>query len=234
MKILSWNLGGYTMPSARMADAWSHLEGLDFDIALLQEADVPSELAESPRLVGTRRPKAWSYVYVPEWTAAEVEGVGVEQNHGRVAAAQVTLPSGEELMAASVHTYTEPLTADNNDFIFKLLCERFRGVPHVIGGDLNSARKAEKHRPDWVGHLDFFESIEARGLCNCMWDLHGHECQTLIGPDWETYGNHTFQDDHIFTSTDPALHVVNAHVHEIAPVKGISDHVPVEVELEVG
>lgn len=115
------------------------------------------------------------------------------------------------------------------DAIFQQLAEAMPTESMVVAGDFNSCRLADKVWPGY-GHLDFFERVEESGFVNCHWHLHKAEARTL----WGRGNGHPFQDDHIFISKDlePALRSCQVLGYE--PLRGFSDHAPIEAELDLG
>jgi endonuclease/exonuclease/phosphatase family metal-dependent hydrolase len=134
------------------------------------------------------------------------------------------------LLVASIHA---PIIKDrvfpHLAHIFEELEQKARGRAAVVGGDLNSARLAEKVWPGY-GHGPFFERIDKGDpWVDCCRRFHATEVQTFFGDSC----SHPFQDDHIFASGDlsPRVRSCNVIVNDLT--RSVSDHVPLVVELDL-
>lgn len=101
----------------------------------------------------------------------------------------------------------------------------------ILAGDFNSCRLAEKIWPGY-GHLEFFEGAESSyGMANCFWNEH-HREQRTYWKDCKDEGQ-PFQDDHIFVSSDLQERVRGCSVLDYEPFRGISDHTPMILEIDL-
>lgn len=148
---------------------------------------------------------------------------------GRIVAAKLELPSGEIVIVVSIHA---PII---NKRVFPYLDEIFDVTEKivdkrtfVVGGDLNTARLAEKIWPRH-GHGPFFERLAKSIFFDCHRKFHDVEQQTffrkgVINP---------FQDDHLFVSQNLANQVVSCDVLNNERTRNVSDHIPVYSEINI-
>jgi len=152
-----------------------------------------------------------------------------EEYPGRVSAASFKTAAEREIMTVSIHA---PII---NGRVFPYLGKKFddiermvKGRAFIVGGDLNTARLAEKV---WSrhGHGPFFERIANSIFFDCHQNLHGREEQTIFRDN----SKYPFQDDHLFVSHDLANHVKSCYALNNEAVRGLSDHIPLVVEIDV-
>lgn len=246
--------------AAQQEQAWSRLRELGGDILLLQEvvaAWIPSWARDRWALHGVSdiEPNWGSMVAVGRGLQSEqadraepwLDVVG-----SYVSLATVNL-DGQSVLFASVHapareadnflrvSLAKPGAISNEDLarvarpnvapwaldvIFAGL-ERRVGQRFVVGGDLNEARLFDtvdpaKYRGSGAA---FFARAEARGWRECC--CTDGEQRTFLRRGTEAY-----QLDHVFCDNRTHSWLRSVSVVPEARVEGISDHLPVVVELE--
>src|SRR5437867_1701232 len=97
--------------------------------------------------------------------------------------------------------------------------ESFADRPAIMGGDLNTARLAEKVWPN-RGHGPFWQRMEASALVDCCQRMNGRELRTVF----TKRGKHPFQDDHLFVTGDLAPSLRACNVIETEVTRRVSDH----------
>ena len=152
-----------------------------------------------------------------------------EEYPGRVSMASFKIAAEQEIMAVSVHA---PII---NGRVFPYLGKIFdeiekivSGRTFIVGGDLNTARLAEKVWPRH-GHGAFFERIANSIFFDCHQNLQGREEQTFFRDN----SKYPFQDDHLFLSHNLASHVKSCYVLNNEVVRGLSDHIPLVIEIDI-
>jgi len=233
MRVLTWNMGGFTpglnSHTAR-ENAWRRLAEVEPrpDLALLQEASAPPEgfpghASGSASGIGAR-------IWTPHDGALSrpsmLDGVG---DHGWAATAQVHRERGS-VDLISLHAKTQGSAIAHVEALLGRLSE-FMGGSFILAGDLNSCRLAERVWPGYR-HLEFFESAESSyGMVNCFWEEHQREERTY----WKGCedAGQPFQDDHIFVSVDLRERVRSCTVLDYEPFRGISDHAPMALEIDL-
>jgi len=156
MRIITWNLG-YWQYTSQHDKAWDYLlNDLKPDLALLQEVKPPQWLP-SHKIVFEEIATGWgTAIYAPSLPLSRGHFLSYP---GRVAIASSIL-GDLPLLFASIHA---PIIKNrvfphlNN--IFEEIESKENANSAVIGGDLNSARLAEKVWPG-NGHGPFFERID--------------------------------------------------------------------------
>ena len=223
MRIVTWNLG-----RRKPAEAWAYLrEELKPDIALLQEVRPPLMEADEA-LVLEEVVDSWG-------TAVYSRGIPLtrmpltSEYPSRVAAAEALMCAGQVVRIASIHA---PIIG-NRVFphlacIFEEIESAFEEHTAIIGGDLNSARLAEKVWPGH-GHGRFFERFDDGPWVDAHYRLHREERQTFFRPGQV----HPFQDDHIFFSADLEGVLRACTVVDNGVTRKLSDHIPVMAELDL-
>lgn len=227
MKILTWNLG-YWQHSSLHDEAWNYLcNDINPDIAFLQEVRPPSWIPHQG-LLFKEYTRGWgTALFAPSLTLQEKD---FSLHPGRVVAASIILGKGLPLFVASIHA---PII---NDRVFPHLNEIFAeleshltSISGVVGGDLNSARLAEKVWPGY-GHGPFFEHIDRGDLwVDCYRKSHPTEVQTFFRAN----SSNPFQDDHIFSSCDLGDRVRAADVINNELTRRVSDHIPLVIEIDL-
>ena len=227
MKILTWNLG-YWQHSSHHNEAWAYLcNDIKPDLAFLQEVRPPSWVPRHT-LLFEQVTRGWgTAIYAPS-VALSKEAFSLYP--GRVAVASTVLNDERSVLVASIHA---PII-DGRVFphLANILAElesKHDSHSAVIGGDLNSARLAEKVWPGY-GHGPFFERID-RGdrWVDCCRQFCPAEIQTFF----RNGCTHPFQDDHLFVSRDlgPRLAACNVVLNGIT--RRVSDHIPLVAELNI-
>lgn len=227
MKILTWNLG-YWQHSSLHDEAWNYLcNDIKPDIAFLQEVKPPSCIPHHA-LLFEKVTRGWgTAIFAPSLTLSKKD---FSLYPGRVAAASIVLNKNLSLFVASIHA---PII---NNRVFPHLAKIFVELESyhacnsvVVGGDLNSARLAEKVWPG-NGHGPFFEQID-RGhrWVDCCRKFHPIEIQTFFRANCFN----PFQDDHIFVSCDLGNRVKVANVINNELTRRVSDHIPLVVEMDL-
>ena len=227
MKILTWNLG-YWQHSSHHDQAWVYLcNDIKPDLAFLQEVKPPSWVPRRT-LLFQEIVRGWgTVIYAPSLALLKKD---FSLHPGRVATASIALSDGLSLFVASIHA---PII---NGRVFPHLANIFAELESyhdsnsvIVGGDLNSARLAEKVWPG-NGHGPFFEQID-RGdhWIDCCRKFHSTEIQTFFRANC----SNPFQDDHIFTSCDLENRVRAANVINNELTRRVSDHIPLVVEIDL-
>ncbi|MDH5779204.1 MAG: endonuclease/exonuclease/phosphatase family protein [Candidatus Bathyarchaeota archaeon] len=228
MRVITWNLD-FKQPRSRRNEAWAYLrDELAPDLALLQEV-ADCRLLEGEYMLLKTVPQGWG-------TAILTRNIPMKEQAfsgypGRVAVAELQIASTQRLVAVSVHA---PIMGKNRR-VFPYLSEMFdqieeivKGRTFIVGGDLNTARLAEKVWPGH-GHGPFFERLSKSIFFDCFQKFHDKEKQTIFHPG----GKHPFQDDHIFTSHDLADRVESCDVIDTTTTRRLSDHIPVIAEISL-
>lgn len=226
MKVVTWNLG-YWQHRQMHEKAWDYLkEQLKPDLALLQEVKQIKKGNEN--LLFKKIHQNWgTAIYARNMPLKEIT---VESKHNdRLIAALVEHKQGKKIAAVSVHA---PIIGGR---VFPHLEEIFQGIEtivcektFIVGGDLNTARLAEKVWPKH-GHGIFFEKLERSIFFDCHHKFHDREEQTFFrkGSKYE------FQDDHLFVSRDLADCVKSCHALNNEITRSVSDHIPIVAEIEM-
>lgn len=227
MKIVTWNLGFWQHRSTH-CEAWAYLRNqIEPDLALLQEVSPPN-LNNNEYMTFKQIHQDWGTALYTRNTALEELPFGKEYP-GRVSVASFKIAAEQEIIAVSIHA---PIV---NGRVFPYLARIFdeierivSGRAFIVGGDLNTARLAEKVWPRH-GHGPFFERIGNSIFFDCHQNLHGREEQTIFREN----SKYPFQDDHLFVSHDLASRVKSCYVLNGETVRGLSDHIPLVVDIDV-
>lgn len=208
--------------------AWHHLldeapNGLAADVALVQEA-VPPAWVDPNRLLWTR---AWD---------SRPWGTGIVVTQGQVLTPIAFDVPGSRLVLgrlvtdrgdmaiASIHAHSEGVIPALTE-TFAALRRDLGEMPFVVGGDLNTARSAEKVWPGF-GHQGFWESLDATGFYTCFWGEHGREAKTYK----HLRGAFDGQADHILIDAATAAQAeIQSWVDDGQP--DLSDHLALVVDL---
>lgn len=255
MRVVSWNLGhgfGFKRTHER---AWRYLEGLDPDLALLQEVHPPDWVPTRKgwTMVPGRFTK-WGSVIVAKTALQLAAFVGPVEGRlegvGYLATGTVALPDGTSLLVGSVHTPIGEASEDDlggrdpealrrpshkltgegpyrNDVAYAIYHDR---VPErfLVSGDWNiSARLWDALHPG-EHEAEFFERAEADGWIDCYHRLHAEEGRT-----WFREPDPPYQMDHAFCdrATAKALAACRIDAHP-ADTLHLSDHAPLVLEFE--
>jgi len=227
LRILTWNLG-YWQYSSHHDKAWDYLcNDLKPDVALLQEVKPPGWLPVH-RIVFEEITRGWgTAIYAPSFPLSRQH---IASYPGRVALASILLEANFSALIASIHApIIRGRVFPHLNRIFAELESRKEASSFVVGGDLNSARLAERIWPG-NGHGPFFERID-RGdpWIDCCRRFNFAEVQTFFRDTCA----HPWQDDHIFVSPDLSccLRLCNAINNEMT--RRVSDHIPLIAELDL-
>jgi endonuclease/exonuclease/phosphatase family metal-dependent hydrolase len=227
MKILTWNLG-YWLHSFHHHEAWAYLcNDIKPDLAFLQEVKPPSWVPRHT-LIFEEIKRGWgTAIYAPSLTLLK-EAFSLYP--GRVAVASIVLNKSLSIFVASIHA---PIIKNR---VFPHLAKIFAELESyhvsnsvIIGGDLNSARLAEKVWPGH-GHGPFFERIDRKDTwIDCCQQFNAEELQTFF----RNTCTHPFQDDHIFVSCDLSACIRSCNVLNNDLTRSVSDHIPLIAELDL-
>ena len=226
MRVITWNLG-YWQHRSRHDEAWAYLRNeIRPDLALLQEVS-PPELQEEENILFKTVNRDWgTAIYTRNIPLKELI---IKRYQSRVAAARLKISSSRRIDAVSVHA---PIIKGR---VFPYLAEIFDEIESVVGkhtfivgGDLNSARLAEKVWPGH-GHGPFFERLTESVFFDCHRKFHDVEQQTFF----RSGGKYPFQDDHLFVSHDLAKQVRSCDVLNNEVTRNVSDHIPLLAEIAI-
>lgn len=227
MKIVTWNLG-FWQHRATHCEAWAYLRNqIEPDLALLQEVS-PTKLNNNEYMLFKQVRQNWGTALYTRNMALE-ELPLAEEYPGRVSAALFKTAAEQEIMGMSVHApIIDQRVFPYLDRIFDEIEKIVSGRTFIVGGDLSTARLAEKIWPRH-GHGPFFERIANSIFSDCHQNLHGREEQTFFRDN----SKYPFQDDHLFVSHDLAGRVKSCYVLNNAVVRSLSDHISLVVEIDV-
>jgi len=237
LKVVAWNMGHWSHQQAA-ARAWSYLDTIGADIALVQESAPPTERQGKSciyREIGdTRR---WgSSVLTRNLPLAEVRLTRTDYP-GSLVVADVTLPDRSPIVAISMygqldeHGYAITSLHRMLSDLTHLLDGKLRkgGRPDVVlGGDLNAS-------PQWDDnygtktHRIFFQRLQAFGLMDCQGAFSNQRPRTLR----HSRSDVPWVNDYIFASERLATKVVASHVVEEPDMLDLSDHNPVVVTFDL-
>lgn len=227
MRILTWNLG-YWQHSSQHDNAWEYLcNEIKPDIALLQEVKLPAWLPRHT-IVFEEITRGWgTAIYTPSLHLSQDY---LSRYPGRVALASTMLDADFPLLIASIHApIINGRVFPHLNNIFVELESREHACSAVIGGDLNSARLAEKVWPG-NGHGPFFERIDSGDpWIDCCRRFNATELQTFFRDTCV----HPFQDDHVFVSRNLSDCIRSCNVMNNDFTRSVSDHIPLIVELDL-
>lgn len=227
LKIITWNLG-FWQHKFNHEKAWTYLKDqIKPDLALLQEVS-PIELRDNEYMLFKKVHQNWG-------TALYTRNIPLEEltlatkYPDRVAAALLRISAEREVAAVSIHA---PII---NGCVFPYLSEIFAeiektisGKTFIVGGDLNTARLAEKVWPRH-GHGPFFEKLSRSVFFDCHHKFHDNEEQTFFREG----SKYPFQDDHLFVSRDLSGFVKSCYVLNNEVIRSFSDHIPVVAEINI-
>jgi len=226
MKVVTWNLG-YWQHKSHHDEAWAYLrDEIKPDLALLQEVD-PPQLKEREHLLFRVIRQNWgTALYTKNMSLEELQVKGYPN---RVVAGLMESLSGRRIAAVSVHA---PIIGNRVFPYLDKIFDEIEGLignhSFVVGGDLNTARLAEKIWPGH-GHGPFFERMAKSVFFDCVMKFHDVEQQTFFRKGVK----HPWQDDHLFVSRDLANQVKSCYVLKNDVTLEVSDHIPVVAEITV-
>lgn len=227
MRVVTWNLD-YLWSRTTHMEAWDYLRTvIEPDVALLQEVRPPA-IEPEESLVFQRVPKTgWgTAIYSRNLSLAVIRLC--EEYPGRVAGASVDLKNGMTLDLASIHAYSYPTVFPRLQRIMEMIMQSFESRRAIVGGDLNTARLAERVWPNY-GHGPFWERMERSAFVDCCQRINGRELRTVF----KKRAIHPFQDDHMFVSRDLASGLRDCDVIDTEVTRRVSDHIPLCIEVVV-
>jgi len=235
MRVVTWNMGcGPTASRYRKShgEAWDYLlRELRPDVALVQEAlvakihDARRDHSVTLCEIGSNV-TVGAAVLVRGFETHTAPAVAVSP-HTYAVTVEVRTPAGP-LTVLSVHVYPgEEQHADLRRLV-DLLGGSFAGGTLLVGGDFNAARRFDEVYGG-KKHAAFFAAMKTAGLHEVHWGIHGREVQSFWGPQTKE----AYQDDHFFISNGWAARVRSCRVVDNEVVRRLSDHGPVEMELDV-
>lgn len=227
MRVITWNVG-FWLHRSKHDEAWTYLrEQIKPDIALLQEVSPPLPLKDE-NLFFKQIHSGWgTALYTRGLPASEL--TIASKYSSRLASANIESSSKQKIMAISIHA---PII---NGRVFPHLSEIFDSVESkvrnhsfIVGGDLNTARLAEKVWPGY-GHGPFFTRLSQSIFFDCHHKFHATEEQTYFRKN----SKYPFQDDHLFVSQDIAERVKSCSILDNETIRNFSDHLPVIAEISI-
>lgn len=263
MRLVSWNINGARHPGsasyAQQAGSWEALRAMKAEVILLQEVD-PKAIPEWARAHWTLHglEGTWgSVVGVIPSVASEPAPradpwLEIVSNYVTLATLNA---NGQSVLLVSVHAPAtkadEFLRRSLNkpgaiaaeelakvarpqcppyalDIIFGALQRRPLGERFIVAGDMNEARLFDETMPETRGAaVEFFHRAKANGWEECCCP-DGVEQRTFVKKESRAY-----QLDHLFCDRATRAGVRSFRVVPEDEVKGLSDHVPLVVELDV-
>jgi exonuclease III len=225
LKVVTWNQG-YWQHRSTKDKAWDYLrKQIRPDLALLQEVG-PTSLDKNEYFTLKKVHQNWgTALYTRNMTLEEL--AIAEEYPGRVSAASFEITPNQKAIAVSVHApIIEGYVFPHLDRIFDEIERMVSGKTFIVGGDLNTARLAEKVWPRH-GHGPFFERLSKSRFFDCHQALLGTEEQTIFRKG----SKHPFQDDHLFVSHDLASQVKSCFTLDNETIRSLSGHIPVVTHL---
>lgn len=226
MRVATWNLG-FWQYQASHRKAWDYLRNtIKPDVAMLQEVSPPEPHKNEHLLF---RPVHGNWGTALYSRGIPLRALTFHTHAERVAAAEIRLETGQDIIAASIHA---PIINQHVfpylDRIFDELEDLVADKTFIIGGDLNAAKLAEKVWPGY-GHGPFFDRITHSKFVDCVHKFYAEEPQTVFRPGQR----YAFQDDHLFVSHDLIEKAESCTVLNNAVTRAVSDHIPVTVEINL-
>ena len=257
LRLATWNLNHWRQPLLPVDSrrgAWEHLaQGLGAQVALVQEAvpppDLPRDRAVYGEIAGHRN---WGSAVVALDSSIAIEPIRsvrnpwskrrylLDRTHpGSVAVARVELPGIQPITLVSVYGVLDGAALSSMHHVVADLLPLFDspdGARVVLGGDLNVTLSSKDAR--YVARAEaLLASVRALGLV---------EAKTLVadppasaegcGCGAETGCGHlgtwkTSELDHLFVSPALADQVTTLALDQGAVEAGLSDHVPMVLDL---
>ena len=246
MRILSWNM-------QHRAAGWEWLANeSDFDVALLQEANLPSWVREKyPNVFYRRIPEHhnWGTAFISK-IDAYTEFIPNQYDfwlNEMLGPMVLARPQDERsLWFCSVHSYFKAIpkakivehpisnlleakkgAAFEIDVIAHILKPILGSNRFVLGGDLNSSLLLDKHQ-GYSNNQNLFKNLKAMGYLDLREGFYEEEQQTYF-----KRGNGSFQLDHLYSDAETKATVRSWRVlSEVVTSRNLSDHAPIEVVLE--
>lgn len=259
VRIVVWNMSHWQRTGPDRAAAWSALQTLGADVALLQEASPPASVGNVVyREIGGRRP--WgsavagitTRVRAINTVASRASRRPVELIHsvpGAVAVAEVPTRSGP-LAVVSIYGLIEDgyaVTTVNrqlSDLTPLFDAPAWEGRV-VLAGDLNlttqwtgrDARYLPWHRTTFArirefGFVDCLDAHRGNGPlsgCGCTDGPNCRHIQTLF----HSASDRPWQNDYVFTSLSLLPLVASASAVNEAGLRRLSDHLPLVVDMDI-
>jgi exonuclease III len=244
LRVVVWNMAANSVSRAHEVHerGWRHLERLDPDVALLQEAAVPA-WARDRWTVHSPSPDRWGSVVAAKTTLG-LEPAQADIPHA-LATATVGWTDGVDLLLISA--YAPPVKATEAELGGRdpasVRLPRYRTVwsrdaayavardavrpPFLVAGDWNTSPQLDDELHPWKHEGDFFTRAADDGWVDCYRRFHDRE-----GRSWFGAGHAPYQFDHAFC--DPATATVlrsceiDAHPAED---ERLSDHAPLILEI---
>lgn len=259
MKILTWNMNHWQRRAQHEA-GWAYLRDvLRPDVALVQEAVPPDEVAASQlvyRAGGISDHRRWGSAVVSYGPAlAELTTVRGQANRaevellkthpGCVAIARVEPQEAQPITVVSVYGLIEDgyavttmnrILSDLTPLFDSRDCKRI-----VLAGDLNISTQLEGRYGRWSRNC--LERLQAFGLVDCLKRFAGErrrltDCPCDEGIACAHVQTHRhpqsrvpWNNDYIFCSEELAKDVVSCRVIDDDEVWNLSDHAPVVAEF---
>ena len=246
MKVLSWNM-------QHRAVGWDWLANeSDFDIALLQEANLPSWVREKyPKVFYRRIPEHhdWGTAFISKIDAftefiPDQDDFWLNEMLGPMVLARPIDESS--LWFCSIHSHYQAITkgklvehpipnlleskkgaAFEIDVLAHILKPILRSNRFVFGGDLNSSLLIDKNQ-GYSNNRRLFENLKTMGYFDLREGFYEEEQQTYFKK-----GNGAFQLDHLYSDAETKATVRSWRVlSDVVTTRKLSDHAPIEVVLD--
>jgi endonuclease/exonuclease/phosphatase family metal-dependent hydrolase len=257
LRLVTWNLNHWRqplLPTDTRRAAWAYLaEGIGAGAALLQEAVPPLELAGDRAVYGEiAGHRNWGSAVValePGISIEPLRSVRSQWNRrrfllanthpGSVAIAQLTVPGIQPVTLVSVYGVLDGSAVATMFRVVADLVPLFdspQGARVILGGDLNVS-SATKDPRNLARAEAVFAAIRSLGLVEAKtlvaeppasspecWCGNGGTCSHI-----PTYGPGEL--DHVFVSPSLAAQVTALTIDPAAVEAGLSDHVPIVLDL---
>jgi endonuclease/exonuclease/phosphatase family metal-dependent hydrolase len=246
MRIVTWNMDCWKRPAKTHEEAWTFLlEELHPHIALVQETRVRS--LKDYEVLPTSALERGTSLKALTWGSAILSRVGTPvtrleirptdiAERGAVQVASCDVDGLGDMTIANIHTRLDddptalqkviPNLRKTLEVVTDSLSERF-----MVGGDFNTGRALGTAYGPEYGHELFWRELDS-----------GHMKEALPGGDmeqesyWGTDHGPTagiLQDDHLLFDEETFKLVREACVWDTPRVRGLSDHGPIVVDLQV-
>lgn len=256
LRVAAWNLNHWQqplVPEDTRAGAWAHLGTLGAQVALVQEAvppwDLPRERAVYGEIAGHRN---WGSAVVALDPAVQIEPIRSARmpwskrrylldraNPGSCAVARVSVEGIQPITFVSLYGVHEASAVSSIHRAVADLLPLFDspdGARVVLGGDLNVS--AATRDPRWRARAEgALRAIESLGLVEAKTAVADRpapsaECPCGSGeacghiPTWKNA-----ELDHLYVSPALAPQAHRLDADRTAPESGLSDHVPLVLDL---
>jgi endonuclease/exonuclease/phosphatase family metal-dependent hydrolase len=260
MRVITWNMGcAYERSKYRAnhAEAWSRIERLDPDVALLQEVGYIPQSIDPERVVATPRNPDSTFLTVVYARRGKVVRLLTDPSlstvvRGQAVVAEVSGASVHPVVFASVHTLTglpsaeaklafEALATDGRlqlstdtgswhpQVILQAVDQHVGGRRFVVGGDFNVAWRFDEEQGSEGGYWASaqFQAARSKGWRRCHLKFHAGEERTFFRGARELY-----QLDHIFADKITYDAASRCDVLQMEDQDRLSDHAPMILEVE--